>query len=64
MTMSKEQKFTCGMHYAMEVMKMNDPIAEINWLFHKLPKEVQDELIIIFDIIFRFWIISMKLIKY
>lgn len=53
MTMSKEQTFTCGMHYAMEVMKMNDPIAEINWLFHKLPKEVQDELIVIFDLNFQ-----------
>ena len=53
MTMSKEQKFTCGMHYAMEVMKMNDPIAEINWLFHKLPKEEQENLIEIFDLNFQ-----------
>jgi hypothetical protein len=47
------KKKSNGMLYAEEVMKMHDPIAEINWLFHKLPKEEQENLIEIFDLNFQ-----------
>ena len=40
--------------YAEEVMKMHDPIAEIAWLFSKLPREEQDNLAVIFDLKFQY----------
>lgn len=50
MSTYKITKVSNGRLYAEEVMRMHDPIAEINWLFHKLPKEAQDELVEIFDL--------------
>lgn len=36
--------------YAEKVLKMNDPLYEIEWLFSKLDKEEQENLIEIFDL--------------
>lgn len=47
------EKKSNGRLYAEEVMKMHDPIAEIAWLFSKLPKEEQESLIVIFDLNFQ-----------
>lgn len=36
--------------YAEQVLKMNDPLYEIEWLFSRLDKEEQENLIEIFDL--------------
>jgi len=36
--------------YAKLVSKLHDPSAEIAWLFSKLPREEQDNLVVIFNL--------------
>lgn len=53
MTMSKDNQLynvEYANKYAKLVSKLHDPSAEIAWLFSKLPREEQDNLVVIFNL--------------
>lgn len=56
MTMNKDYQLynvEYARKYAELVSKLHDPSAEIAWLFSKLPREEQDNLVVIFDLNFQ-----------